>query len=428
LLQAAQASSRLTDDASKPLPTDRMKFDATVPVNNWFFGSTPTDGQKAVGLQIGGTTIGFTVLESEMRRLGRAMTSASWKVSSSASLWSLLRSLVRDFASDLWEWSRIIVARVTFSSKRISNSFVARITGRSLRIFRTIIIAPGVPVPKYDPANECIYCQSLVYSTLPNIRRHPLGGEHVIAEGLGGTIELPLASCLECERETGSIVENDVVGRTLRALRAHLKLKKKGSGPPPRFLPIQATVYGKEKTIELPIEDYPILFMMFAFYPPLIEDTGDMPSISGVRVVSLKHDEKDLFRKYQIGSFATPYWDHLMFRRMLAKIGHALAAAELGIKSFSPLLTDLIRHGDRAGMRFVGGEPDLNANPASSVLHELGLGYQKIAGATYVVAKIRLFAQHGGPIYYVITGKSLETPMARFKRVLSNRISRIPAR
>jgi hypothetical protein len=60
-------------------------------------------------------------------------------------------------------------------------------------------------------------------------------------------------------------------------------------------------------------------------------------------------------------------------------------------------------------------------------LHELGLGYQRANGNDYVVAKIRLFADHGGPTYFVVAGESLEAPIGKFKRVFSNMISLKPA-
>jgi hypothetical protein len=63
----------------------------------------------------------------------------------------------------------------------------------------------------------------------------------------------------------------------------------------------------------------------------------------------------------------------------------------------------------------------LARDPPANSLHELGLGYQRANGKDYVVAKVRLFAEQKGPIYYVAVGESLETPTAKFKRVLSRR-------
>jgi hypothetical protein len=194
-------------------------LEKTIPVRNWRFGDTKTQGQKAIAVQVGETTIGFTVQEAEMRGLGRTLISASWKGQSASTLRSLLGLLLMDFARDVRGWGSVLSARLRASSRRRIASFAFWISGRSLRIFRTVIIAPNAPIPKYDPVHKCIYCDAEVYSTDPGGRLHPLGGEHIIAEALGGTIELLLASCQKCERATGSIVENDVLGRTLKALR-----------------------------------------------------------------------------------------------------------------------------------------------------------------------------------------------------------------
>lgn len=64
----------------------------------------------------------------------------------------------------------------------------------------------------------------------------------------------------------------------------------------------------------------------------------------------------------------------------------------------------------------------------SVALHEIALGYQKIESKNYVVARIRLFAKFGGPIYLVIVGESLESSIARFIRVFVSKISFTPAR
>jgi hypothetical protein len=213
----------------------------------------------------------------------------------------------------------------------------------------------------------------------------------------------------------------------MKALRVYLKLKKSGSGPPPKTLPLEATIFGEEKTIQVPIEDYPILFCMFAFGPFNIEGSGGTPMVVSVCPIHLRHDETALFQKFGVGAFATPYWDNHMICRMLAKIGHSLAVAELGKDNFSPLLTNLICNGDQHSMRFIGGASDATTETPGT-LHRVALGFQKIKSRTYVIAHVRLFASYGSPTYSVVVGESLESPMARVKRVFSNRISRTPAR
>lgn len=167
---------------------------------------------------------------------------------------------------------------------------------------------------------------------------------------------------------------------------------------------------------------------MFTFGPFDIEGDGGTPRIVSVRPIQLRHDEVALFQKYGVGAFVTPYWDNHLICRMLAKIGHSLAVAELGKDNFSPLLTKLICNGDQNSMRFIGGSPDDSTSEIPGTLHRLTLGFQKIKGRTYVVAQVRLFASYSSPTYSVVVGESLESPVARFKRVFSNRISRIPAR
>ena len=103
-----------------------------------------------------------------------------------------------------------------------------------------------------------------------------------------------------------------------------------------------------------------------------------------------------------------------MLCRMLAKIGHSFAVAELGERKFRPLLCDLIRKGEIAALNLIGGAPEWQGQRKSKALHEIGLGYQHHNGKTYVVAKIRLFAAHDGPAYYVVVGDSSNLLLSDF--------------
>jgi hypothetical protein len=401
-----------------------------IPLSRWMLGSTSDQGQQVLIMQIGEATIGFAVPRQDMRSLARLFIRASYNPESSATSLGLFRDLLRDFVADLRGWVGVFKTSLQTSSRRRAISFSSWISGRSLRIFRTIEVGPDIRVPTYNAIGKCIYCGAEVYSTKPGIRQQPLGGEHIIAEGLGGNLEIPEASCQRCEDATGRFVEGDVLGRTLKALRVHLKLKSRGSGRPPKILPIEATIDGKEQGIEIPIEDYPIVFMMMGYGPYrfVADHVGPGREMYGARVVVLKHNQRDLYRKYKITSFASPYWDNHMLTRMLAKIGHSLATAELGADKYRPMLLELILKGNVTAMSLVGGDPNWNERKISTALHELGLGFQRNKGKTYVVAKIRLFANHGGPVYYAVVGESLQTPIARCRTVLSSRISRMLAR
>jgi hypothetical protein len=341
------------------------------------------------------------------------------------SLSTLLLRAFKAFASDLHGWAGLFKVRLKASSRRRATLFSSWVSGRSLWTFRNIAVSQGASVTRYAPVGKCIYCNATVYSKRLGGRQFPLGAEHIIAEGLGGKIELPEASCQTCEDATGRLVEGDVLGRTLKALRVFLKLKKRGSGRPPKTLPLTTKVDGKEATIEIPTADYPIFFNMLRFGPPTLEPNtnGAGRAIVGLQLSVLKYDAKELYQKYRADGGVGAYWDNHAMTRMLAKIGHSFAVAELGSDKFAPLLLDLIRTGDTNAMNLIGGDPDADRYPSSKSLHDIALGYQRLNGSTYVVTKVRLFASYGGPIYLIIVGKSLESPIARLKRVLSNRIS-----
>jgi hypothetical protein len=400
-----------------------IKVPGTVPITQWMIGRTNVQGQNAVALQIGDVVIGLAVNNDQMRGLGRLLIASSWKLDSVSGLTSLLSSLLKDFFEDLSGWGGFFRERLNASSHRLMTSISSIVSGRSLRIFRFISLSPQNTLPTYPVQGRCIYCDAKVYSERPGIRQYPFGGEHIIAESLGGKLELPESSCQRCEEVTGATVENDVTGKTLKALRTHLKIRGKRTRPIPKTLPLTIQVDGNNEIREIPVEDYPVVFMMLiCSAPPIFESQqATLPPVTGTTVVVFNHDEKKLRKQYGITSFSTVRWDTVMFCSMLAKIAHSFAVAELGLASFTPMLLDLIVRQDRDSIRLIGGEPNLK--PASSALHEIGLGYKRSQGKDYVVATIRLFAAQGGPTYHVVVGESRESPISKFRRVILKRIS-----
>jgi hypothetical protein len=399
-----------------------------IPTTGLALGDTKVAGQKAIIFYAGDAVAAFLVNINEMRSLSRALASASWKQGSTQSLFLLLRLLLGDFAADLRGWGGVLKARFKAASRRNAISFSAWISGRSLRLFRTMAIDPTIKPTTYAAVGRCIYCDAEVYSTRVGIRSTPFGDEHIIAEGLGGKLELPEASCQRCEHITGRIVEQDVLLRTLKSLRLHLGIRGKARSSRHATLPLQATINGKETTIDMPVEDYPILFNMPVMGNPGVFTGGEGGTqlTVGFRVLILQHNEQKLRRDYGITAAATPYWDTHMLYRMLGKIAHAFATAELGRGKFIPALPEMILTGQPDKFNHVGGDPE--PGPPAVALHQLGLGYQRANGRDYVVATIQLFANKGGPTYHVVVGESCESTIARFMRVLSNRISRLRAR
>jgi hypothetical protein len=422
------ASNEASKKAQKPTELPTHSNLPNLPFREISLTAGEEIDERTMVLHAGEVELKFAVPNSDLRGLARLFSDVSTACTPKGTP-SLLRDVVLDFFADLRTWYRVARCRLARSARRRATDYLDQISGRSLRIFQRIEIADGVTMPRYEPVKKCIYCGEDVYSHRAGVRSSPLGDEHIIAEGLGGTLELPEASCQRCEETTGGFVEGDVLGRTLKALRMYLKLRKKGksAGSLPKTLPLGVPMNGRQQQVEVAIEDYPIMLYLPVFGAPRIGGPGGTARpIYGVARVLMQYKRQELFDKYKIDRFALAPWDSFMLCRMLAKIGHAFAAAELKRERFDPLLADLILKGNADASDLIGGNPDLSINPKSNALHDLGLGYQRIGKKTYVVARIRLFATWGGPVYFVIVGESLESPIARLRRRLSRKISLMP--
>jgi hypothetical protein len=396
-----------------------------VNASGWHLGSTNVPNQRIIIARVGESAVTFTIASDRMRSFGRTIVEQSWRNRNDQRLWVLLRNILADFFSDLKSYSHIFSKSLNALLRRSARTLWLKISGRSLRLFRMVDISSDAELPNYNPVGECIYCGSAVYSDRANSRRSPLGSEHIIAEGLGGKLELPEASCQKCEDITGRLVEGDILLRTLKALRMHLKIRGKSKSSKPATLPLSVKdSNNQDQTIQVPIEDYPVILNMPAFgVPPVFRGgPGGNQVAFGFRIVILNYDPLAFQRKYKVGTFASPYWDTHMLFRMLGKVGHSFAAAELGTALFKPALVEMILKGSPDCFNHIGGEPDLIRDPPSKSLHEIGLGYQRANGKDYVVARIRLFASHMGPIYYVVVGESLESSIAKFKRIFLSRV------
>jgi hypothetical protein len=93
--------------------------------------------------------------------------------------------------------------------------------------------------------------------------------------------------------------------------------------------------------------------------------------------------------------------------RVLSKIAHSFAVAQLGCDGFTPLLLDLIHRRVVANApELVGTDPD-RPPPATGIMHELSI----VPHEKFVVVRIRLFASssingdHAMPVYLVVAGE-----------------------
>jgi hypothetical protein len=250
------------------------------------------------------------------------------------------------------------------------------------------------------PINRCIYCDAIVYA---DDKSRPLGAEHVVPEGLGGTLELPLSSCEKCEGKTSSIEGAAQRGHLLAVRRRQgLFGKKRNRKEPVTFASL---VDGREVVIYPELDEHPTVLVLPRLHPPGL--LFPQPGWGGIFFHPLI--PLDTLRdKGVIDRFFTPTIDVYRFCQLIARIGHAFAVAAIGEDMFKPTLREWItRPTKKSGMssgiyNVIGGFYPLFQPTAN--LHEVTLAFNQQGEEVYIIANIRLFANLAAPIYMAVVG------------------------
>jgi hypothetical protein len=296
--------------------------------------------------------------------------------------------------------------------------------------YKQIAIPQKAETLEYFPANKCIYCGTTEYT--PNSSRN-LGEEHIISGSLGASLVLPRASCRHHEKTTSGI-ETKLIQGLFDPTRKHHDIRERGRKPILKGnFKVFRTVDGQDLSLPMPIKDHPTVLFLPYLAPPAIV-TGRpkwLHGLVGITLININADPQ-MLKRLRITAFSTPVFDSILFAQLLAKIAHAFAAAELLLENFDPVLLDFIEFEIPAGSTsdirdyFVGGH--MVAVPPTPYLHELALGLAATKDQTFLVAKIRLFAFLGAPVYYVAVGTVLESKRSAVIARLSQNNSRTHAR
>lgn len=224
---------------------------------------------------------------------------------------------------------------------------------------------------RFDPVGRCIYC-----GAEPPV---PLTTEHIIPQGLGGGLILPSASCDTCRIITQKIEERCLRWsllpyRLLTGLvqRPHEISEKVRQAP--RFLLVPVFSEPPGILIGLPPgRPIPYHFMMAT------NDTN----------VSLPNEVN--LRDYV---------------RMVAKIAHSYAVAQLGFGAFaSDLPKIIIDDVIQIASHLIGrSDTDLPV-PRDALSHQLGMELVPWGSGNLVRVRMRLFAYHNSPAYEIIAGR-----------------------
>jgi hypothetical protein len=269
-------------------------------------------------------------------------------------------------------------------------------------------------VKEYAPVGECIYCG----------RRPPqikLTREHILAYSLGGDAILRDASCSDCAKITRDI-ETYCADEIFVDIRAQHNVHSR-SGPKKHLVAHSGLIPNVSEGVShlVPTKDYPGMLILPSFdLPGIVAGRGisdGFPSLT-IHGWSINHDHEDRWVRTKLSSGASSVIkreiDPFKFGRMLAKVAHGIAVAELGSHAFKPKLGNVILKGDCVPY-FVGCASDKTPPPVPMKTW-VRVEIREIRGKKYVTVFLRLFAyvgatvnetEKGTPTYSVIVGEFL---------------------
>jgi hypothetical protein len=268
---------------------------------------------------------------------------------------------------------------------------------------------PNHPERTYAGVGRCIYCGT----------SNALSDEHIIPLGLGGRWILPNSSCAECAKKTGAF-EGTCLRTMLGPLRMYFDLPTRRRKARPKKLPLKVKLIpGAEWSfIDVDQEVFPFLvgFPVLQMPDELSGYTTKGERGAAVRCLWIRGASfrdgilphlQSLAAELKVAAIEpTATFRAPEFFRMLAKIAHAFAVAEMGLDSFQPFLTPMICDAETSNsVAYIGGLP--YSEPATARLHELSFGAHPCHRPETVVVRIRLLAALGTPIYYVAVGRRL---------------------
>lgn len=209
----------------------------------------------------------------------------------------------------------------------------------------------------YEPANECIYCRKA---------DERLSKEHIIPYSLGGKTSIPSSSCKDHRDITSALekqVARDFYGRYRIAEGIKSRHKSARQQQLKQKIEIAGTTYdGEEKTIFVPIKNLPKANISVHLPEPQI--LSGEPVTEGPVGAQLKarNDSSARLSRFcrenglKSISFYTAPIQCEIFLRVIAKIAHCFAVAEIGIDGFKPTLLPIIEGKSNQLIKYIGSE------------------------------------------------------------------------
>jgi hypothetical protein len=254
----------------------------------------------------------------------------------------------------------------------------------------------------YDPVGHCIYCGLPAWCEDPT-------DEHIVPYFLGGNAILQKSSCWLCADAT-KYVEGYCANNIFKQVRVKERIQTRRPKERPATFPLITEFDDGEAFQEVPVQDHPSLFLMPAYtLPGILLGITASDKWPEVRfrmfwsVLNRQRLEQNIKAQGGTAVRVEGTQKAALLPRLLAKIAHAYAIAELGETNFRPLLLRLIRKGQLTAPYLVGGE--LDVAPSTPAFHELSHEIRRVDNRNYLIVRIRLLAYLEAPVYYVVVGE-----------------------
>ena len=256
----------------------------------------------------------------------------------------------------------------------------------------------------FPPVGHCIYCGGDGGGKLTK--------EHVFPQGLGGGLILPRASCTACQKEIHAF-ETICMRQILLPFRKNTGLVRHLNDLPatvPLTLDLEP-----QGPVHVALDSHPnaVVLPGLRNLPGILADRAPQPVIEfehqifgGLEI--LAETKRKLRERKTIGINIDGY----AWVRMLAKIAHGYAFAELGLSKFTPTLPDLILgRSPRLANYLIGRCPMPFPIPDSPPLFMIEMKSAELQGGDrptqrFAAVNMRLFAELGAeaPVYTAIAG------------------------
>lgn len=212
-----------------------------------------------------------------------------------------------------------------------------------------------------------MYCES----------NRELSTEHIIPFGLGGKLIFPKSSC-EVHRQLTSRFEDFILRRYLSALRSHLSLPSRNPQNRPSSYKLTLRQGPHSWKQKVALADHPGVVAFLIFGPPgKVAGYSREPRAWSVKLIKAEIFPDTRGRLARLGADSCE--DQVALRgldlaRVVAKIGHGFAVAEMGLGAFEELyVASLITAESVDDWHYWVGGYERDPMAQTTELHQLGM-------------------------------------------------------